>query len=71
MSRYFMPAVLVLVCVAGVVHADGLGAGQPIMDMVISVLRQLMVVVIDFIHLVLGELVGAIKSLLPDFGFSK
>lgn len=67
-----MLAVLVLVLgVVAAAHADGLGAGQPIMDMVVSVLRQLMVVVVDFIRLVLAELVKAVQMLLPDFGITK
>lgn len=62
--------VLVFVAVASA-HAEGLGAGQPIMDMVVSVLRQLMVVAVDFIRLVLAELVGAAQSLISGLWASK
>lgn len=67
MLRKHLPIVLFIgfltVAAMSSPHADALGQqGQQIMDIVISVLRQLMVVVVDFIRLVLAEIVNAIKS---------
>ncbi len=71
MRTFFVLTMVLAVILVASAHADGLGAGQPIMDMVVSILKQLMVVVVEFIRLVLGEIVNAIRSLLPDFGLGK
>jgi hypothetical protein len=51
--------------------AASLGAGQPVMDMVTSVLRQLMSLAVEFIRLVLTEVVHAVQALLPGFTAAK
>ena len=71
-----MKRVLMLGVVFGLVataaFAEGLdGPLQQVMDIVVSILKQLMAVAVEFIRLVLAEIVNAIQSLLPGFTSDK
>ncbi|MFZ2587774.1 MAG: hypothetical protein WAZ18_06635 [Alphaproteobacteria bacterium] len=69
MIRLMMVAVVGVVMVANA--QDLSGPAQSVMDVIVNVLRQLMVVAVDFIRMVLHEVVVALQELLPSFLGSK
>ncbi len=67
-TALFLLFSLGLVCIAPEALADT--SGEEAKNIILSLMKDVLEVIVWFIGAVLDEIVRAIKAILPDFGFS-